>query len=255
MPLHGGRILLTLLCLFLGTHTTLGDLPPGTRTRANTYLPPDQPKSGYDYNKPSGPGFPSGPGPAPRPPQGPPVRPPAPPAPRPPAPRPPAPPSIPSPGRPSPPGGGYPAPGQRPSPPFPDYAGSPSGPSGQPTRRCCCSMLRRCELVSWMRTSIITPGGADHVHEPGMPFDFNYAVKEDAFGNDYSHNAISDGDVTRGEYRVQLPDGRTQIVRYTADWKNGFNAQVSYEGEPRFGPPAGGGGGGGGGGAGNFQGY
>ncbi|XP_014220548.1 pro-resilin-like [Trichogramma pretiosum] len=223
------RVQLTLLCLFLGTHTTLGDLPPGTRTRANTYLPPDQPKSGYDYNKPSGPGF--GPGPAPRPPQGPPARPPAPPAPRPPAPRPPAPPSIPSPGRPSPPGGGYPAPGQRPSPPFPDYAGSPSGPSGQ-------------------------PGGADHVHEPGMPFDFNYAVKEDAFGNDYSHNAISDGDVTRGEYRVQLPDGRTQIVRYTADWKNGFNAQVSYEGEPRFGPPAGGGGGGGGGGgAGNFQGY
>ena len=87
-----------------------------------------------------------------------------------------------------------------------------------------------------------------------MPFDFNYAVKED--GNDYSHNAISDGDVTRGEYRVQLPDGRTQIVTYTADWKNGFNAQVSYEGTPVFGPPGGsGGGGGGGGGGGNFQGY
>ena len=87
---------------------------------------------------------------------------------------------------------------------------------------------------------------------PGMPFDFNYAVKEDAYGNDYSHNAISDGDVTRGEYRVQLPDGRTQIVRYTADWKHGFTAQVSYEGTPRF--PTGPGGGGGGPG-GNFQGY
>ena len=83
-------------------------------------------------------------------------------------------------------------------------------------------------------------------HEPGMPFDFNYAVKEDAFGNDYSHNAISDGDVTRGEYRVQLPDGRLQIVRYTADWKHGFSAQVSYEGTPRFDVPRPGG---------NFQGY
>lgn len=47
-------------------------------------------------------------------------------------------------------------------------------------------------------------------------------------GNDYSHNAISDGDITRGEYRVALPDGRTQIVKYTADWKNGFNAEVIY---------------------------
>lgn len=57
-----------------------------------------------------------------------------------------------------------------------------------------------------------------------MPFDFAYSVNED--GNDYSHNAVSDGDVTRGEYRVALPDGRTQIVKYTADWKNGFNAEV-----------------------------
>ncbi|XP_022117466.2 endocuticle structural glycoprotein SgAbd-1-like [Pieris rapae] len=71
-----------------------------------------------------------------------------------------------------------------------------------------------------------------HHHEPGMPFDFAYTVNED--GNDYSHNAISDGDITRGQYRVALPDGRTQIVKYTADWKNGFNAEVSYEGEASY---------------------
>ncbi|XP_049707747.2 pro-resilin [Helicoverpa armigera] len=74
--------------------------------------------------------------------------------------------------------------------------------------------------------------GDHHHHEPGMPFDFSYQVAED--GNDYSHNAISDGDITRGEYRVALPDGRTQIVKYTADWKNGFNAEVTYEGEARY---------------------
>lgn len=60
-----------------------------------------------------------------------------------------------------------------------------------------------------------------------MPFDFAYAVQDAESGNDYSHNAVSDGDVTRGEYRVQLPDGRLQIVRYTADWKNGFNSEVN----------------------------
>ncbi|OXU32060.1 hypothetical protein TSAR_002865 [Trichomalopsis sarcophagae] len=216
---------LALLCL--ATTGVLGDLPPGTiRRNANTYLPPE-PTKGYDYNKPPGPGFPSpsppgrptpgfpvGPPARPTPtfPTGPPARPPTGPPARP-SPRPPGP-GYPTPGRPTPPGPGYPAPGPRPTPGFPDYTGSPSGPGNT--------------------------HDDGHVHEPGMPFDFNYAVKEDAYGNDYSHNAISDGDVTRGEYRVQLPDGRTQIVRYTADWKHGFSAQVSYEGTPRF--PGGGGG-------------
>lgn len=59
-----------------------------------------------------------------------------------------------------------------------------------------------------------------------MPFDFAYAVNDPATANQQSHKATSDGDVTRGEYRVQLPDGRTQVVRYTADWKNGYNAEV-----------------------------
>lgn len=61
-----------------------------------------------------------------------------------------------------------------------------------------------------------------------MPFNFNYAVNDVESANDYQHNAVSDGDVTRGEYRVAMPDGRTQIVKYTADWKNGYNAEVSH---------------------------
>lgn len=60
-----------------------------------------------------------------------------------------------------------------------------------------------------------------------MPFNFAYAVSDYQTANQQSHQANSDGDVTRGEYRVQLPDGRTQVVRYTADWKNGYNAEVN----------------------------
>ncbi|XP_043278989.1 pro-resilin-like isoform X2 [Venturia canescens] len=222
---------LTLLMMCWTTMSSvLGDLPPGTRR--NTYLPPE-PTKGYNYNTPSvpfprpTPSFPPGPRPTPsfppvttrptnRPGTGPTTRPFPSPGPR------------PTPGtRPTPGGGGYPTPGPRPTPIFPDYPGQPSNNNG----------------------NHLPPDHPDHVHEPGMPFDFNYAVKEDAFGNDYSHNAISDGDVTRGEYRVQLPDGRTQIVRYTADWKHGFSAQVSYEGTPRLDlqrPPGQGG---------NFRGY
>ena len=31
-----------------------------------------------------------------------------------------------------------------------------------------------------------------------------------------------------------MPDGRLQIVKYTADWKNGYNAEVSYQGQPTY---------------------
>lgn len=95
----------------------------------------------------------------------------------------------------------------------------------------------------------------DHVHVPGMPYEFEYAVQDPETANDYAHKASSDGDVVTGEYRVQMPDGRTQVVRYTADWKTGYHADVSYEGEAQFpqGPAAGGRGGGSGGGAGGYK--
>ena len=66
-----------------------------------------------------------------------------------------------------------------------------------------------------------------------MPFDFGYGVQDEYSGNDFGHNSNSDGNVVTGEYRVLLPDGRTQIVKYTADHYNGYQAEVSYEGEAR----------------------
>ena len=69
--------------------------------------------------------------------------------------------------------------------------------------------------------------------QEGMPFEFGYGVQDHYTGNDFSHNSESDGNVVNGEYRVLLPDGRTQIVTYTADGYNGYKAEVTYEGEAR----------------------
>ncbi|RZF45280.1 hypothetical protein LSTR_LSTR011865 [Laodelphax striatellus] len=172
----------------------------------NQYLPPSS--NGYNYPSPNVP-FPSPPPatPAYRPP-------PAPPAPRPtygvpspPAPRPQPTPtySVPSPPAPRPTYGvpsGPPATG-------PNYQSQPNNQYGETSH-------------------------LNMPHVPGMPYDFNYAVKDDYYGTDYSHNAVSDGDQVKGEYRVQLPDGRLQIVSYVADWATGFHADVRYEGQASY---------------------
>ncbi|XP_047482598.1 cuticle protein 18.6-like [Penaeus chinensis] len=74
--------------------------------------------------------------------------------------------------------------------------------------------------------------------QPGMPFEFAYAVKDPYSGNDYAHAQTSDGHVTSGSYSVALPDGRTEIVEFTADHDNGYVANVAYEGEASYPAPA-----------------
>ncbi|KAE8573579.1 pro-resilin isoform X2 [Halyomorpha halys] len=88
------------------------------------------------------------------------------------------------------------------------------------------------------------PSGGDGSEGPPQPFSFSYEVKDAESGNDYSHKADSDGQTVRGEYNVLLPDGRKQKVSYTAD-NQGYNADVQYEGEAKFGGPGGSGGSGG----------
>merc|ERR1712083_906869 len=58
------------------------------------------------------------------------------------------------------------------------------------------------------------------------PFAYQYGgVDAQGLESSKIENQGDDG-VVRGEYRVQLPDGRTQIVSYTADHENGYQAEV-----------------------------
>lgn len=64
-------------------------------------------------------------------------------------------------------------------------------------------------------------------------------MKDEETENEFSHKSDSDGTKVSGEYRINLSDGRTQIVTYYATDEEGFVADVKYEGEARpYEPPA-----------------
>ena len=72
---------------------------------------------------------------------------------------------------------------------------------------------------------------------PPQPFAYQYGVNDDYSGASFDKKEEQDnyGNL-QGSYRVNLPDGRVQVVTYTADHENGFQAEVSYEGEAQY-PP------------------
>lgn len=62
---------------------------------------------------------------------------------------------------------------------------------------------------------------------------FGYRVRDYHTGNDFGHTQKrmtgSSGSMeTHGEYKILMPDGRTQSVKYKAD-DNGYHADVSYD--------------------------
>eukprot|EP00095_Tigriopus_kingsejongensis_P008162 maker-scaffold735_size104922-snap-gene-0.29 protein:Tk08162 transcript:maker-scaffold735_size104922-snap-gene-0.29-mRNA-1 annotation:"GL17472" len=72
----------------------------------------------------------------------------------------------------------------------------------------------------------------DHKEEPTQSpvYNYQYGVNDPEYdGPVFSHNENREHYNTAGEYRVNLPDGRVQIVTYSAG-PDGYNADVSYEG-------------------------
>ena len=86
---------------------------------------------------------------------------------------------------------------------------------------------------------------APSYHEPAYKetpakYEYKYGVDaQDGYKNyvQFGANEARDGYSTYGEYRVLLPDGRTQIVSYnTADAYSGNVMDVKYEGKASYAP-------------------
>ncbi|XP_059087109.1 cuticle protein 19-like isoform X2 [Tigriopus californicus] len=73
---------------------------------------------------------------------------------------------------------------------------------------------------------------------PPRPFHYAYGVSDKYSGTNFDKKESQDeqGNVN-GEYRVALPDGRTQIVSYHANHHDGFIADVKFEGYPQHPAP------------------
>ena len=83
------------------------------------------------------------------------------------------------------------------------------------------------------------PQPAALVVGPAKPYSFAYEVVDPVGGNAYGHRETSSGSgCVEGEYRVVLPDTRTQIVKYSVCPDTGYVAEVSYEGTAVVAPAA-----------------
>lgn len=72
--------------------------------------------------------------------------------------------------------------------------------------------------------------------QPAEPYQFDYAVDDHYSGAVFSQNESNDGNYANGYYSVNLPDGRIQTVKYTADQNGygGYRAEVTYKGQARY---------------------
>merc|ERR1740123_2451929 len=86
---------------------------------------------------------------------------------------------------------------------------------------------------------VAAPAGyaAGDLAEPPV-YAYNYGVADDYSGAAFSQTEQRDGYATSGSYTVNLPDGRVQTVTYS-DNGDGIVQDVSYSGEPSYGPAVG----------------
>lgn len=58
---------------------------------------------------------------------------------------------------------------------------------------------------------------------------YSFGISDPKSGNSQTRQESRNGDAVQGEYSVLQADGAIRTVQYTADSKNGFQANIIYE--------------------------
>ncbi|XP_031329406.1 cuticle protein 19-like [Photinus pyralis] len=67
-------------------------------------------------------------------------------------------------------------------------------------------------------------------HHSHPKYEFKYGVADPHTKDFHNQHEVRDGDVVKGEYSLHEPDGTVRTVKYSADHKSGFNAEVIKSG-------------------------
>ncbi|XP_044267501.1 histidine-rich glycoprotein-like [Tribolium madens] len=71
-----------------------------------------------------------------------------------------------------------------------------------------------------------------HEKDKNINYKFEYSVNDHKTGDVKHHKEERQGDAVNGEYSLLEEDGNVRTVKYFADWKSGFHAQV-HNSKPR----------------------
>merc|ERR1711953_329946 len=66
------------------------------------------------------------------------------------------------------------------------------------------------------------------------PYEFQFSVDDPETYNKYEIQESGEPDIVTGSYKINLPDGRTQLVSYQVHPERGYEATVTYEGSAQY---------------------
>ncbi|XP_047347981.1 cuticle protein 19-like [Vespa velutina] len=88
------------------------------------------------------------------------------------------------------------------------------------------------KLIYGVPTYVQNYGPYDHNERYAYPkYSFKYGVHDPHTGDVKKQEEVRDGDVVKGSYSLNEPDGTIRVVDYTSDPHNGFNAIVKKIGQ------------------------